>query len=115
MIGLDDYLIEQKVYFEKLIKLAPKNIMIITFLYNSDAENVFYMNACFDSFSLIRFYDEIKDKNIPITAFIPKCDKNAISQMIYLSENGVFYDKNKTMIIKYLYLKMKKSTIKRKD
>ena len=24
---------------------------------------------------------------MPITVFVPKCDKNSISQMIYLSEN----------------------------
>ncbi len=86
MIGLERYSLEQKAYFEKLIKLAPANILIISFSYNIEKENVITINACFDSYSMIRFYNDIKDFELPITAFFPKCDRNSISQMIYLSE-----------------------------
>lgn len=86
LIGLERYSLEQKAYFEKLIKLTPQNVLVISFSYNIEKENVIAINACFDSYSMIRFYNDIKDFELPITAFFPKCDRNSISQMIYLSE-----------------------------
>ncbi len=86
LIGLERYSLEQKAYFEKLIKLTPENVLIISFSYNIEKENVIAINACFDSYSMVRFYNDIKDFTLPITAFFPKCDRNSISQMIYFSE-----------------------------
>lgn len=86
-IGLEKYSLEQKAYFEKLIKLAPENVLIISFSYDVEKSNVIIINTCFDSFSMVKFYDNIKDFDIPITAFFPKCDRNTISQMIYFAGN----------------------------
>ena len=93
LIGLESSSPEQKAYFEKLIKLAPENVLIISFSYNIEKQNVITINACFDSYSMIRFYNDIKDFEIPVTAFFPKCDRNSISQMIYFStqENTKVY------------------------
>lgn len=85
LIGLERYSLEQKAYFEKLIKLSPENVLVISFSYDIEKENVISINSCFDSYSMIRFYNDIKDFDIPITAFFPKCDRNSISQMIYFS------------------------------
>ncbi len=87
MIGLERYSLEQKAYFEKLIKLSDNDTLIISFSYNMEKENVIHINTCFDSFGLIKVYNEIKDSGLPITVFVPKCDRNTISQMIYLTEN----------------------------
>ena len=87
MIGLERYSLEQKAYFEKLIKLSDNDTLIISFSYNTEKENVIHINTCFDSFGLIKVYNEIKNTSLPITVFIPKCDRNTISQMIYLSED----------------------------
>ena len=87
MIGLERYSLEQKAYFEKLFKLAPEKVLIISFSYNLERENLIHINTCFDSYSLIRIFDNIKDYTYPITVFIPKCDKNTISEMVYLSGN----------------------------
>ncbi len=87
MIGLERYSLEQKAYFEKLIKLSDNDTLIISFSYNIEKENVIHINTCFDSFGLIKVYNEIKDSGLPITVFVPKCDRNTISQMIYLTEN----------------------------
>ena len=54
LIGLDAYSLEQKVYYEKLTKLAPQNVLIISFSYDFEQENVLNINACFDSYSLLR-------------------------------------------------------------
>ena len=87
MIGLEKYSLEQRVYFEKLIKFSGCETLIISFSYNIETDNQFHINTCFDSYGLIRIYNDIKDSGLPVTVFIPKCDRNTISQMIYLSEN----------------------------
>ena len=86
LIGLDGYSLEQKSYFEKLIKLTPCNTLIISFSYNVEKENLIHINACFDSFSIMRIFDYVKTLGLDMRIFFPKCDRNTISQMIYLSE-----------------------------
>lgn len=85
IIGLDGYSTEHNVYFEKLIKLIPKDMLIISFFYNFEQENLIYVNTCFESYSIIKFYDCIKEFQIPIIFFIPRCDKNSVPQMIDFS------------------------------
>ena len=86
LIGLKEYYTEQKDYFEKLIKLIPEDTLIISFSYNKKQENLIHINACFDSYALIRIFEYIYDYNLPVDIFMPKCDKNTISEMIYLKE-----------------------------
>ena len=87
LIGLEKYSIEQKSYFDKLIRTLPKTTLIISFSYNSEKENLLHLNTCFDSTPLLKIYEEIKNYNLPITVFMPTCDRNTISQMIYFSQN----------------------------
>ncbi len=85
IIGLDGYSLEQKVYFEKLTKLTPQNILIISFSYNAEKENLIHINTCFDNFSWIKIIEFLKTLEHNITVFVPKCERSTISQMIYLS------------------------------
>ena len=85
-IGLDGYSLEQKVYFEKLIKLAPQDVLIISFSYNLERDNLIHINTCFDYYSIIKIFEGVKNYGLPIKFFVPKCEKNSISQMIYISE-----------------------------
>lgn len=87
IITPDGSSMEQKSYFEKLVKLAPKNVLIVSFSYYFDKENVVYINSCFDNYSWVRFFEFLKIFELPITVFVPKCDRASISQMIYLSIN----------------------------
>lgn len=93
IIALDGYSLEQKAYFEKLIKLVPKDVLIISFSYNIEKENLVYINTCFDNYSWLQFCEYIKKYNLPTTIFVPKCERNTISQLIYLSniENTQIY------------------------
>ena len=93
IIGLENNSIEEKVYFEKLIKLAPKNILFISFSYKSEKENFIHINTCFDNYSWLKIFDFINKSKLKTTIFIPKCDRNTISQIIYLSnkENNKIY------------------------
>lgn len=85
IIGLDGYSLEQKAYFEKLIKLAPNDVLIISFAYNIDKENLIYINTCFDNYSWVKFSEYLRTQGLKTTIFVPKCEKNTISQMLYLS------------------------------
>lgn len=87
IIGLDGYSLEQKAYFEKLIKLAPKNTLIISFSYNIERDNLIHINACFDSFAWIKFFDCIREYALDTTIFVPKCERNTISQILYFTNN----------------------------
>ena len=85
IIGLDGYSLEQRAYFEKLIRLTPKNVLIISFAYEIERENLIYINSCYDNYAWIRIFDSIKDIDLPFTIFVPKCERSTISQIIYLS------------------------------
>ena len=85
IIGLDGYSIEQRVYFEKLIKLAPANVLIISFSYNIEKENLVYINTCFDYYSWVKIFEELETYKLKTTIFIPKCERSSISQIIYFS------------------------------
>lgn len=84
IIGLDEYSIEQKAYFEKLVKLTPQDVLILSFSYNIEKENLIFINACFDNYSIMRIFKFVNKYNLPTTVFVPKCDRNTVSQMIYL-------------------------------
>lgn len=85
-IGLDNFSIEQKNYFYKLTKSLPKDVLIISFSYDYERENLIYVNACYDSHSVIRVFETIKKCGLPMTIFIPNCDRNSVSHMIYLAK-----------------------------
>lgn len=87
LIGLEKDSLEQKSYFDKLIKLTPENVLILSFSNVIEKANAISINTCFDSYSMIRFYESIKEFDLPMTVFFPKCDRNTISQMIYLAQN----------------------------
>lgn len=87
LIGLEKDSMEQKAYFDKLVKLSSDDTLLISFSDIQECSNTIAVNSCYDSFSMIKFYEEIKAFDIPISAFFPKCDRNTISQMIYLSQN----------------------------
>lgn len=85
IISLDSYSIEKKAYFEKLIKLTPEDTLIISFSHNCLKENVFHINTCFDNYSWIKIFEALHSFNIPMTIFVPECERSSISQIIYLS------------------------------
>lgn len=87
LIGLEKDSLEQKAYFDKLIKLTPEDVLIISFSNSIEKCNAISINTCFDSYSIVRFFNAIKEFELPITAFFPKCDRNTISQMIYFAQN----------------------------
>ena len=86
IIGLDGYSLEQRAYFEKLLKLIPQDCLIISFSYNLERENLVFINTCFDNYSWVKIFEYCAKFNLPIELFVPKCEKNTISQLVYLSQ-----------------------------
>lgn len=85
VIGLDVYSLEQKAYFEKIVNHAPDDVLVISFSYKTEHRNIIYVNACYDMYSIIKIYDCIIDFNLPVNIFIPKCNRESISQMLYFN------------------------------
>lgn len=86
LITLDGYSLEQQAYFEKLIKLTPQDTLIISFSYNYERENLIHINACFDNYSWLKIFNFVKNLDLPINIFIPKCERSTISQIVYTSQ-----------------------------
>lgn len=88
IIGLNGYTLEQQTYFDKLLKQAPAEVLIISLSYCQQKENIVCMNACFDIFATVKFAEGLAEKSSKsITVFYPKCDRHTLSQMIYLKQN----------------------------
>ena len=78
---------EQNEYYKNFVDKIPDNNFIISLSFKSDKNNVFYLNACFDTFAIIKIYNEIKSfVKIPVYVFFPECDRHTISKLIYFSE-----------------------------
>ena len=101
IITHDDYTSKQENYFNNLIKITPKNILIISFSYNSLKDNLIHINSCNDYLSWIKILNFIQNYEIPTKIFIPKCTHNTLSQIITLKkiENIKIYLGNCTPII----------------
>jgi hypothetical protein len=65
--------------------LTPADTLIISFSYDVEKENLVHINTCFDSFSWIKIFKFLNSFELKTTIFVPKCERNTISQVIYLS------------------------------
>lgn len=84
-IGLDGYSLEQRAYFEKLVKHTPDNILIISFFHNIDKNNLIFLNSCFDSYGPLKVFDFVEKFDLKIDFFFPQCARDSVSQIVYLS------------------------------
>ncbi len=92
IIGLKDFSKVKEDYFAKLVKLISEDILIISFSYNFEKENLLYFNTCFDSYAVVRIVSYIlKNYEIHIDIFLPKCGKNTLTEMIHFSK----FDRNR--------------------
>ena len=88
IIGLESRKTVLTNYFDKLFKYIPDNFFVISFSANVEKKNVYHLKTCFDSYSAMKIYEAVKRTKLPVTAIIPNCDRNAISNMIYLSKQN---------------------------
>ena len=60
--------------------------LILSFSYNIERENLIHINTCFDYYSWLKIFEFVNNFELKTTIFVPRCERNTISQMIYLSK-----------------------------
>ena len=53
--------------------------------YFSKRDNLLYFNTCFDPYASLRLINILKNYDLPIVLFVPKCSRNTLSEILYLS------------------------------
>ena len=76
---------EQEIYFKSLLKLTDKDTLVISMSYFSKRDNLLYFNTCFDPYASLRLINILKNYDLPIVLFVPKCSRNTLSEILYLS------------------------------
>ncbi len=89
--GNDTY--EDKSYFEKLFKLLPEDIFIVNFTHHFERKNIINIPHCYDLYSVFEILAMLKEKfdtsDVPIIAFVPKCDKHITNLILNMMKFGV--------------------------
>jgi hydroxylamine reductase len=93
IIGTEIHTVEQREYFDNLIKHLPKNVAIISLSKIYKGENIINISAIPEFYAVYKIFDNIKDvcinSKIKITTFLSKCDKHTISNIITLKQLGM--------------------------
>ena len=80
-------------YFEKLVKLLPKDVFVLSFSYNKTRENFLHLNLVNNRpliyGVLYKLFQNISPGDGKLGFFFGKCDVSSISNMIYMKEIGV--------------------------
>ena len=86
IIGLNGYTKEDREYYNKFLDIVPDDVLVISLSCYKEKNNVVYLNACFDSYAMLRISDEILNQyDLKTYLIFPKCDIHTISKMIYFS------------------------------
>ena len=89
----DNETIEDKNYFDKFIKLLPDDIFVINFANSYERKNIINIKHCYSIYAIFEILTIIKEKfdisEIPITAFVPRCDKHITNLILNLLHFGV--------------------------
>ncbi len=91
---------EDKNYFDKFIKLLPEDILVINFANSYERKNIINIKHCYRIYAIFEILTMVKERfdiqDIPVTAFVPRCDKhitNLILNLLHLGVKKVFMGK----------------------
>lgn len=86
IIGTEEHLIEQKEYFNKLVKQLDENSVVISLSEIHNGKNFIHFNTAPDFnmvYKILEYLDKYIDKTkTKISLFLAKCDKHTISNII---------------------------------
>ena len=86
---MNGFVQEETDYFEKLLDEIDDLTLVVSLSCCKKKSNVICINACFDNFAVIKILDEIISiADLPIFAFLPQCDRNSFSQILYFASNS---------------------------
>lgn len=84
---------ETKNYFDKLLKLIPKDILVINFGIKYENNNIININSAYDLNTLFEVINilktQINTEEKPIIAFVPRCDNHIINLILNLQLLGL--------------------------
>jgi hydroxylamine reductase len=93
IIGILNHTSLQKRYFERLLKSLPRNTYAITLSTYVPSPNTFQINSSYDFMLMYKILEDLHQKldviNFDISAFLTKCDKYSIANMLNLKDLGV--------------------------
>ena len=93
ILGLVGKAKTQYEYFEKLIKLLPPDVFVLSFSYNKRRDNFLNINLANNRpllYSVLyKLFKTLPPTNPRIAFFFGRCDVSSISNMIYMKEIGV--------------------------
>ena len=93
VLGLVGKAKTQYEYFEKLVKLLPADVFVLSFSYNKRRDNFLHINLANNRpllYSVLyKLFKTLPPANPRIIFFFGRCDVSSISNMIYMKEIGV--------------------------
>ena len=83
----------QKDYFDKFLENLKDDEFAISLSYDKKIKNILYLNSFFDYTIVLKILNEmgkiIPIRDLPLKAFLTRCDKHVISNMLILKTLGV--------------------------
>lgn len=80
-------------YFEQFFELLPKDCYAISLCCDIKRENVFHLDSFYGYYLffkvLAKLQQKIDIKQVNISVFLTRCDKNTISNLLYLKHIGI--------------------------
>lgn len=93
IIGLLNQENEYKDYFDKFLKIMPKNCYALSLSNNTNEENILHVDSFYDYLLIYKFLEKINEKklltDLDITIFITKCDQYTITNIINFLNLGI--------------------------
>lgn len=82
-----------KEYFDKFLKLMPKDCYALSLAYDKQEENILHVDSFYDYLFIYKVLDKINEKTpltkLNISMFITKCDQYTISNIINFRNLGI--------------------------
>lgn len=82
-----------KEYFNKFLKLVPKDCYVLSLAYDKNEENILHVDSFYDYLFIFKILEEIHKKTplhqLKISIFITKCDEYTITNIINFINMGV--------------------------
>lgn len=93
ILGSEEHTIEQKKYFENLLKYTKNDTLIISLSEKHNFQNCININSAPNFYTIYVIWNRLKshvsEKNIKVSLFLAKCNKHTISNLLNLKLNGI--------------------------
>jgi len=92
-IGILHHENEYQKYFDKFIKIMPKDAYAISLAHERQGENILHIDSFYDYLLIYKFLEKFSEKEslekLNITIFVTKCDQYTITNVINFVNMGV--------------------------